>query len=201
MKLKVCGLSRKKEIITCINHEVEFCGLILNYPKSHRHINFSRAKELISIKRKKTKFVGVLVNPSNKDLKKFSNLKLDYFQLYGKYDNSKLRFIKKKFKKKIISVIIVKKKKDVQNYKKIKDNSDIILWDSSGYEKSLTWNYDWIKHIRTRAKKMVAGNITINKLKYLKNYADIVDVSGALETKKRKDIKKIKEFVKQIRKL
>ena len=201
MKLKVCGLSRKKEIITCINHEVEFCGLILNYPKSHRHITFSRARELIKIKRKKTKFVGVLVNPTDKDLKKFSHLKLDYFQLYGKYDNSKLRLIKKKFKKKIISVIFVKKKRDVQNYKKIKDNSDIILWDSSGYEKSLTWNYDWIKHIRTKAKKMVAGNITINKLKYLKNYADIVDVSGALETRKKKDIKKIKEFVKQVRKL
>ena len=201
MKLKVCGLSRKKEIITCINHEVEFCGLILNYPKSHRHITFSRARELIKIKRKKTKFVGVLVNPTNKDLKKFSHLKLDYFQLYGKYDNSKLRLIKNKFKKKIISVIVVKKKKDVQNYKKIKDNSDIILWDSSGYEKSLTWNYDWIKHIRTRAKKMVAGNITINKLKHLKNYADIVDVSGALETRKKKDIKKIKEFVKQVKKL
>ncbi len=201
MKLKVCGLSRKKEIITCINHEVEFCGLILNYPKSHRHVTFSRARELIKIKRKKTKFVGVLVNPTNKDLKKFSHLKLDYFQLYGKYDNSKLRLIKKKFKKKIISVIVVKKKRDVQNYKKIKDNSDIILWDSSGYEKSLTWNYDWIKHIRTKAKKMVAGNITINKLKYLKNYADIVDVSGALETRKKKDIKKIKEFVKQVRKL
>lgn len=201
MKLKVCGLSRKKEIITCINHEVEFCGLILNYPKSHRHITFSRARELIKIKRKKTKFVGVLVNPTNKDLKKFSHLKLDYFQLYGKYDNSKLRLIKKKFKKKIISVIVVKKKRDVHNYKKIKDNSDIILWDSSGYEKSLTWNYDWIKHIRTKAKKMVAGNITINKLKYLKNYADIVDVSGALETRKKKDIKKIKEFVKQVRKL
>ena len=201
MKLKVCGLSRKKEIITCINHEVEFCGLILNYPKSHRHITFSRARELIKIKRKKTKFVGVLVNPTNKDLKKFSHLKLDYFQLYGKYDNSKLRLIKNKFKKKIISVIVVKKKKDVQNYKKIKDNSDIILWDSSGYEKSLTWNYDWIKHIRTKAKKMVAGNITINKLKYLKNYADIVDVSGALETRKKKDIKKIKEFVKQVKKL
>ena len=201
MKLKVCGLSRKKEIITCINHGVEFCGLILNYPKSHRHVTFSRARELIKIKRKKTKFVGVLVNPTNKDLKKFSHLKLDYFQLYGKYDNSKLRLIKKKFKKKIISVIVVKKKRDVQNYKKIKDNSDIILWDSSGYEKSLTWNYDWIKHIRTRAKKMVAGNITINKLKHLKNYADIVDVSGALETRKKKDIKKIKEFVKQVRKL
>ena len=48
---------------------------------------------------------------------------------------------------------------------------------------------------------MVAGNITINKLKHLKNYADIVDVSGALETRKKKDIKKIKEFVKQVKKL
>ena len=78
MKLKVCGLSRKKEIITCINHGVEFCGLILNYPKSHRHVTFSRARELIKIKRKKTKFVGVLVNPTNKDLKKFSHLKFKY---------------------------------------------------------------------------------------------------------------------------
>ena len=38
-------------------------------------------------------------------------------------------------------------------------------------------------------------------LKHLKNYADIVDVSGALETRKKKDIKKIKEFVKQVKKL
>ena len=134
-------------------------------------------------------------------MKKFSKLNIDYFQLYGKYDNKSLLEIKKSFKKKIISSIQVQKKEDIQIYKKLEDQSDIILWDSSGYEKSLTWNYDWIKHIRTRAKKMVAGNITINKLKHLKNYADIVDVSGALETRKKKDIKKIKEFVKQVKKL
>ena len=120
MKLKVCGLSRKKEIITCINHEVEFCGLILNYPKSHRHITFSRARELIKIKRKKTKFVGVLVNPTNKDLKKFSHLKLDYFQLYGKYDNSKLRLIKNKFKKKSFLLSSLKKRKMYKIIKKLR---------------------------------------------------------------------------------
>ena len=46
---------------------------------------------------------------------------------------------------------------------------------------------------------MIAGNITIDKLNYLSRFADIVDVSGALETNKVKDIKKIIEFVKCIK--
>ena len=42
--------------------------------------------------------------------------------------------------------------------------------------------------------KMIAGNINIKLLKKLSNLADIVDVSGALETNKVKDIGKIKNF-------
>ena len=45
MKLKVCGLSNPKEVDVCINNKVNFCGFILNYPKSHRHISFEKAKE------------------------------------------------------------------------------------------------------------------------------------------------------------
>ena len=40
MKLKVCGLSNLIEIETCINNGVDFCGFILNYPKSHRFISY-----------------------------------------------------------------------------------------------------------------------------------------------------------------
>ena len=42
---------------------------------------------------------------------------------------------------------------------------------------------------------MVAGNISVDKLYSLSGLADIVDVSGALETNKVKDINKIKNFV------
>ena len=49
-------------------------------------------------------------------------------------------------------------------------------------------------NILEQEQKMVAGNITINKLKHLKNYADIVDVSGALETRKKKRYKKNKRI-------
>ena len=47
---------------------------------------------------------------------------------------------------------------------------------------------------------MIAGNITIDKIGGLKNIADIIDVSGALETKKVKDKKKIKTFIQVLRK-
>ena len=147
MKLKVCGLSNPIEVEICVNNNVNFCGFILNYPKSHRHISYEKAKELININKNKTQYVGVLVKPSLKELEKFSCLNLDYFQLYGQYDNKSLLNLKNKFKKKIITTIQVNSKSDIETYKKVEAESDIVLWDSSGYEKSLSWNHNWIKDI------------------------------------------------------
>ena len=48
---------------------------------------------------------------------------------------------------------------------------------------------------------MIAGNITTDKLKKIKGLADIIDVSGALETNKVKDIKKIKKFIDEVKKI
>ena len=201
MKLKVCGLSKPNEVEICINNNVNFCGFILNYPKSHRYISYEKAKRLLCINKNKTQYVGVLVQPTLDELKKFSQLNLDYFQLYGQYDNKSLEKIKNKFKKKIIATIQVKIKSDIEIYKNLQDASDIILWDSSGYEKSLSWNHSWIKDIRIKGEKMIAGNITKNKLVNLSKLADIVDVSGALETNKVKDTQKIIEFVTCLKKI
>ena len=142
-----------------------------------------------------------MVNPTHEDLKKFAKLNIDYFQLYGEFDDKNLAEIKNNYKKKIISTIQVKKVEDVNKFKRIESQSDIILWDSSGYEKSLDWNYEWIKKINVKAEKMIAGNITADKLKKIKGLADIIDVSGALETNKVKDINKIKNFVNSLHKL
>ena len=201
MKLKVCGLSKPIEVETCVNNDVSFCGFILNYPKSHRYISYEKAIELLSINKNKTLYVGVLVNPSLKEIVNFSKLNLDYFQLYGHYDNKSLIEIKKKSQKKIITTVQVKNKDDIETYKIVEEESDIILWDSTGYEKSLSWNHGWIKDIKIKGEKMIAGNITKDRLNDLSKLADIVDVSGALETNKVKDIKKIKEFMMQIKKI
>ena len=201
MKLKVCGLSKSIEVETCVKIGVDFCGFILNYPKSHRFISLDKAKNLTDIYKGNSNFVGVLVRPSEEELINFSKLNLDYFQLYGDYNVEDLKKIKKRFNKKIITTIQVKSRDDVDNYKKIEDGSDIILWDSSGYDQSLSWDYNWIKHISTKVEKMVAGNISIEKIDDLTDLSDIIDVSGALETNKVKDIDKIKNFLFKIKKI
>ncbi len=201
MKFKACGLSRQIEVETCIENNVDFCGFILNYQKSHRFLPFNKAKHLTNLKKHNTKFVGVLVRPNEKELEIFSKLQLDYFQLYGNYSDEDILYLKNKYGRKIITSIQVKKKLDINNFKNIEKNSDIILWDSTGYEQSIDWNYNWLKGISTKVEKMVAGNITIDKLKNLVNLADIVDVSGSLETNKVKDIDKIKKFVREIKEI
>ena len=201
MKVKVCGLSNQNEVEISVQYGADFCGFILNYEKSHRNISFSQAKKLTSIDKKRCNYVGVLVNPVQEELKKFSELNFDYFQLYGNFNVESLLNIRKNLKKKIITCIPVKEKKDILKYKKLENSSDIILWDSSGYEKSLSWDYSWIKSISVECEKMVAGNITIDKLEYISKLAEIVDVSGALETNKVKDTDKIIKFLKEVKKI
>ena len=201
MKVKICGLSTAEQVQTSIKYGADFCGFILNNPKSHRFIEFEKAKELTKIEKKNTKYVAVLVNPDENELEKFSKLNIDYFQIYGNYNSNLISNIKSKFNKKIIATIQVKNEKDVLNYKQFQDVADIILWDSSGLEYSLDWNFNWIRSVPNNITKMIAGNINIDKLKKILKLADIVDVSGALETNKVKDIIKIKNFLNSLKKL
>ena len=48
---------------------------------------------------------------------------------------------------------------------------------------------------------MIAGNLNIDMLENLREIADIIDVSGALETNKVKDLNKIKLFLDKIKKI
>ena len=199
MKVKICGLSKLSHVKACVDNGADFCGFILNYPKSHRYISFNKADKITKFNKKKTKFVGVLVNPTNDEFQKYSKLNIDYFQIYGNFSKKKLSDIKKKYKKKIIYTIQVKKKKDIIKYKFFKSSADLILFDSSGFEKSISWNFNWIKNIPLT--KMIAGNINIDKIDIISRFADIIDVSGALETNKVKDINKIKIFLKKIKQI
>ena len=201
MQTKVCGLSTTEQVKTCISYGANFCGFILNYKKSHRFINYQTAEKLTQINKRTSFYVGVLVNPSEEEFKKFSNLNLDYFQIYGDYSEKQLNEIKINYKKKLIISLQIKKEQDILKYKIYEKVADIILFDSSGLHRSLSWNYDWIKQVPSSVTKMLAGNIDIDMLENLKEITDIVDVSGALETDKVKDLNKIKKFLNKVKQI
>ena len=200
---KICGITDLKILKFIINHNCapKFVGLIVNYKKSKRYIEYKKLIKLINIKKKKINFVAVLVNPENKILEKIKNLNFQYYQLYN-VSPKKTKFIKKKYKKKIITAITIKKKKDVEIYKLYKDISEIILFDSKGYEKSLGFDHSLIKNVRVKSKIMLAGNIKHNdRLEKFNKIADIIDISGGLETRGKKDISKIDIFLNNLNKL
>jgi len=201
MQAKVCGLTTVKQVETCVSCGANFCGFILNYKKSHRFVSYQTAEQLTKVNKQNTFYVGVLVNPSDEELKKFSNLKLDYFQIYGNYTEEQLDRIKIIHKKKLIISLQIKEEKDVLKYKIYENVADIILFDSSGLHKSLSWNYNWIKQVSSSITKMLAGNISLDMLENLKEITDIVDVSGALETDKVKDLNKIKNFLNKVKQI
>ena len=201
MKVKVCGLTTVEQVTYCVEHGANYCGFILNYPKSHRYINYQTAETLTSIDKKNSSYVGVLVNPKEAELETFSKLNLDYFQIYGDYTKDQIKEFKEKYKKKIIVALQIKNKEDISKYKDYENIADIILFDSSGLHQSLSWDFDWIKDLPKTFTKMLAGNIKSELLENLINLTDIVDVSGALETNKVKDSKKIKEFLDKVKKL
>ena len=201
MQTKVCGLKTTEQVETCVLHGANFCGFILNYKKSHRFIDYHTAVQLTQINKKNTSYVGVLVDPSEEEFKKFSNLNLDYFQIYGDYTKKQIKNIKNNYKKKIIMSLQIKQKLDILKYKIYEKVADIILFDSSGLHRSLSWDYDCVKQVPPSVKKMIAGNINTDMLENLKEITDIVDVSGALETDKVKDLNKIKNFLNKIKQI
>ena len=129
--LKICGISDPITLDYIINHPYppQFIGFITNYIKSKRFVEYDKLKKLISINKKKIKFVSVLVNPNNEILEKIKYLNFDYYQLYDvSPENTKK--IKEKYKKKIITAITVKTKNDLEEYKNYIGISEIILFDA-----------------------------------------------------------------------
>ena len=197
---KICGVSDPTTLKYLIDHSFppKFIGFICNYKKSKRYVEFDKLKELLSIDKKNIKFVAVLVKPDKTILEQIKDLNFDFYQLYD-CSPDEIKFIKEKYKKKIIATFTIENAKDVARYKLYKDVADIYLFDSKGYEKSMSFNHSLIKNIKFGKEIMLAGNIKYNdNLENFKEITDIIDISGGLETSGLKDISKIEIFLKKI---
>ena len=200
---KICGVSDYDTLNYLINHSCppKFVGFICNYPKSSRYVKFEKLKKLVNINKKKIKFVAVLVKPNKEILEKIRNLPFDYYQLYD-CSPDEIKNIKKKYQKKIITALTIEEKSDVEKFKLFSEVTDIYLFDSKGYEKSMSFDHNLIKDLEINKELMIAGNIQYNDdiINYGK-FADFIDLSGGLETSGLKDTSKIEIFLNNLYKI
>ena len=195
--LKICGISDPKTLNYILNHPYppKFIGFITNYEKSIRYVEFNKLRNLINIDRKQTKFVSVLVSPTDKLLEKIKDLNFDFYQLYD-VSPERTNEIKSKYNIKIITAITVASKDDVNKYKDYLKISNIILFDSKGYHKSESFDHSLLDKVPNELNKMIAGNIQIDDISNFKNKDFIIDLSGSLEDEnKKKDINKIDKLL------
>ena len=154
----------------------------------------------MNIKKKKSKFVAVLVKPDKEILEKLKNLPFDYYQLYD-CTPEEIILIKKIYNRKIITAITIKEKSDVKKYNLFSKVTDVYLFDSKGYEKREKFDHSLIKDIKLDKELMIAGKINYNdKLENYGKIADYIDLSGGLETSGLKDHSKIDIFLNKVEK-
>tara|TARA_B100001057_G_scaffold235351_1_gene235634 strand:+ start:711 stop:1340 length:630 start_codon:yes stop_codon:yes gene_type:complete len=200
---KICGISDLNTLKFIINHPYppQFIGFICNYKKSSRYVEIEKLNELLTLDKKKSNFVAVLVKPDEDILEKIKHLPFDYYQIYD-CTPEEIKTIKSKYNKKIITALTIKEEVDVKNYELFSEITDIYLFDSKGYEKSIAFDHSLLEKIKIDQPLMIAGNIQLDD--NLENYAkiaDIIDISGGLETSGLKDKSKIDNFLNKVKKM
>ena len=112
---------------------------------------------------------------------------------------SQVKALKLLSNKKIIQAIKVNKKEDINLYKQYIGIADIILFDSSGMEKSFSFEWDYLKNIQIK-DWFLAGGININNLELAQSITKKIDISSGLEDNPGiKSPKKILDFLKKIK--
>ena len=200
---KICGVSDLNTLNFIINHPhpPQFIGFICNYKKSSRYVEVGKLNELLTLDKKKSNFVAVLVKPDEDILEKIKHLPFDYYQIYD-CTPKEIKEIKQKYNKKIITALTIKDETDVEKYQLFSEVTDIYLFDSKGYEKSMAFDHSLIKKIKITKPLMIAGNIQVNdNLENYKKIADIIDISGGLETSGVKDKSKIDIFLNKVKQI
>jgi phosphoribosylanthranilate isomerase len=197
---KICGISDLSTLNFIINHPYppKFIGFICNYKKSTRYVEVEKLNELLKLDKKKSNFVAVLVKPTEDILEKIKHLPFDYYQIYD-CTPEEIKEIKQKYKKKIITALTIDNETDVEKYKLFSEVTNIYLFDGKGYEKSIAFDHSLIEKIKIDKPLMIAGNIQANDdLENYKKIADIIDISGGLETSGVKDKSKIDIFLNKV---
>ena len=197
IELKICGINSKniiKKIIS--NGGCKYLGFVF-YPPSPRNLSINNSQKLTSIVPNNIKKVAVLVKPEIVFIEKIKN-QFDYFQIYDS-SPAEIKKIKLISNKKIIQAIKVKKEEDINLYKQYIGIADKFLFDSSGMEKSFSFEWNYLKNIEIK-DWFLAGGININNLDLAQSITKKIDISSGLEDNPgEKSPKKIVDFLKKVK--
>ena len=198
-KIKICGLKCPEDIAYVNEAKPDYCGFIIEFPKSSRNVTGDQVRILIAELDKNIIPVGVFVNAAPE---RVEELLLDgtirIAQLHGQEDDDYIRRIQKNTGSQVIKAFSVKAAQDIELA--LKSPADYILLDQGGGGTGQTFDWSLIPEIKRPF--FLAGGLGADNLEQavdtIRPYA--VDLSSSVETDGVKDRSKILDAVSLVHK-
>lgn len=199
-KIKICGLRRREDILAVNEAKPDYCGFIIEFPRSFRSVTADQVRKLVKELDSEIRPVGVFVNaPMELVRALLDDGTLALAQLHGQEDESYIRELKTYTDKPIIKAFSIKTAEDIE--KALQSPADYILLDQGGGGTGKTFDWSLIPEIRRPF--FLAGGIGAANLEQaireMHPYA--VDLSSSVETEKWKDPVKIRQVVDIVRRM
>jgi len=202
VKVKICGITNVGDALLVCNYGTDFLGIVVDVPHTPRSITKEQAKKIISILPESVTTVVVTIPNNIKEVKEIEKkVQPDVIQIHSNLDLSDLNS-----ECKIIQTIHVSSDA-VKLSKKIEPNVDFILLDTktnipggSGILNDLETCSKVVKEVEKPV--ILAGGLNPRNIEeaieIVRPYA--VDVSSGVESYPgKKDPKKIKDFIRKVR--
>lgn len=196
-RIKICGLSRECDIAMVNDLGPDFCGFIINFPKSKRNISVDRLRELVKDLVPDVVPVGVFVNqPVELIAGLLNDNVIGVAQLHGSEDDDYILRLKALTEKTIWKAFQIREKSDIMAVNGCQ--ADFVIIDSGqGSGKVFDWS---LLEVVERPFGLAGGLSLDNVDEALKTSARLLDVSGGVETDGFKDCEKVKNFIERVRK-
>lgn len=192
-KIKICGLSRLCDISYVNEAQPDYCGFIINVPKSRRNISVPQLASLRSQLKDTILPVGVFVNEPLSQVAELLNQGLiSLAQLHGDEDEAYLQALRQLTSAPIIKAFTLSSPEDAM--KANASSADYILADS-GAGSGRTFDWSLLKHLRR--PYILAGGLTPANIPQAiqKLHPWAIDLSSGVESQGVKDREKIREAV------
>ena len=199
-RIKICGLTTEEDIRSINEARPDYCGFIVEYPKSRRNVSKDQVERLVRLLEPEILPVGVFVNaPPFLPAKMANEGTIRAIQLHGQEDAFYLQRLRKLTDAPVIQAFSIATEKDVEAARR--SEADWVLLDhgSGGTGESFDWNL--IKNMERLF--FLAGGLTPENLVRAVHTAKpwAVDLSSGVEKNGRKDAQKIRAAVEAVRKI
>lgn len=197
-RIKICGLTRLEDIQAVNEAKPDFCGFIVEFPKSRRNVTGAQLRTLREKLDESILPVGVFVNaPLELPAQLLNEGTIALAQLHGQEDENYIRQLRIMTDQLLIKAFSIKTEADIK--KAIRSEADYILLDQGAGGTGEI--FDWSLVPAIKRPWFLAGGLGCENLEsaihLLHPWA--VDLSSSVETGGHKDSDKILEAVYAVR--